>query len=210
MKKRIAFAIVVSAVACATAWGQAVPPQPPEPAQAPSAPLASSLPVNPDDLPPEESLPGEPAGVVQLPQIGAAASSFDAPPPAAISRPRRAPAPMEPARRAEITKLTRVMAGLHALRVLCKGPDDQLWRERMSTLLDLETKGQPELRESFVSVFNSGYEAEQSKRVSCPSNANQVEAGLAREGRRLALALAAWGTTSGPRASVASQTKTKP
>jgi uncharacterized protein (TIGR02301 family) len=203
MKKRIALATLISALAFTAAWGQAVPPRPPEPAQAPSAPIASSLPVNPDDLPPEETLPSEPEGVVQLPQIGAAASSFDVPPPSAISRPRKPPPQMEPARRAEITKLTRVMAGLHALRVLCKGPDDQLWRERMGTLLDLETKGQPELRESFVSVFNSGYEAEQAKRVSCPSNANEVEAGLAREGRRLALVLAAWGTTSATRPTTA-------
>jgi len=176
---------------------------------APSAPVASSLPVNPDDLPPEETLPDSQETIVQLPQIGAAASAFD-PPPATVSRPRKPPPPMEPARRAEIVKLTRVMAGLHALRVLCKGPDDQLWRERMGTLLDLETKGQPDLRESFVSVFNSGYEAEQAKRVSCPSNANEVEAGLAREGRRLALVLAAWGTTSKVSQTAISKTKRKP
>lgn len=181
-----------------TVLAQATPPRPAEPQEPPQAPMANGLPVDPADLPPEEASPDQMPSDVVLPQIETPLGEANSPAPLATPRQRKPPAPMSPARRAELVKLTRVMGGLHALRVLCKGPDDQLWRERMSTMLDLETKGQTDQREGFVAVFNQAYNGEQARRVSCPSNAGALEGTLAKEGRRLALVLARWDAKSVP------------
>lgn len=144
---------------------------------------------------------------------------------ALIAREPRRERPVDPARRGELVALSRVLGQLHALRVSCAGRDDQTWRSRMATLLDLEAPASGALREPLVAAFNAGFQTGGRGTVTCPVNYRAAEARLAREGRSLALALAArsraasapgpGGAPSAPggpvsRAATASQSKNLP
>lgn len=110
---------------------------------------------------------------------------------ALIAREPRRERPVDPARRGELAALSRVLGQLHALRVSCAGRDDQTWRSRMATLLDLEAPASGALREPLVAAFNAGFQTGGRGTATCPVNYRAAEARLAREGRSLALALAA-------------------
>lgn len=118
---------------------------------------------------------------------GAAATAEQA----LIAREPRRERPVDPARRGELLSLSRVLGQLHALRVSCAGRDDQTWRSRMATLLDLEAPASGALREPLVAAFNAGFQTGGRGTTTCPVNYRAAEARLAREGRSLALALAA-------------------
>lgn len=118
---------------------------------------------------------------------GAAATAEQA----LIAREPRRERAVDPARRGELAALSRVLGQLHALRVSCAGRDDQTWRSRMATLLDLEAPASGALREPLVAAFNAGFQSGGRGTATCPVNDRAAEARLAREGRALALALAA-------------------
>jgi uncharacterized protein (TIGR02301 family) len=106
-----------------------------------------------------------------------------------LSRSQRRARPIDPLKRSDLTKLSRVMGALHALRVSCSGRDDQTYRSRMATLLDLEAPQNAELRDPLVDAFNGGFQAYGRGASTCPTDARVQEASLAKEGFGLARAL---------------------
>jgi len=99
--------------------------------------------------------------------------------------------PVNPAKRADLTRLARVLGSLHALRVSCSGRQDQTYRSRMSTLLDLEAPDESALRDPLVDSFNAGFQAFGQGAATCPTDRSAQEAKLAKDGFRLAKQMAA-------------------
>lgn len=110
---------------------------------------------------------------------------------ALIEREQRRDRPVDPAKRAELVGLAHTLGALHALRVSCDGRGDQTWRSRMATLLDLEAPASGTLRDPLVVAFNGGFQAGGRGIATCPQDPRTREASLARQGRQLALQLAA-------------------
>jgi uncharacterized protein (TIGR02301 family) len=98
---------------------------------------------------------------------------------------------IDPVKRAEVTGLARVLGALHALRVSCSGRDDQTYRSRMSTLLDLEAPNDGVLRDPLVDAFNGGFQTNGRGTAICPDDSRTREAALAKQGFKLANALSA-------------------
>ncbi|OYU76453.1 MAG: TIGR02301 family protein [Alphaproteobacteria bacterium PA3] len=98
--------------------------------------------------------------------------------------------PIDPAKRADLTRLARVLGSLHALRVSCSGREDQTYRSRMSTLLDLEAPDASGLRDPLVDSFNAGFQAYGLGAATCPTDRSAQEAKLAKDGFRLAKQMA--------------------
>ncbi|MEN9856767.1 MAG: hypothetical protein RLZZ157_1893 [Pseudomonadota bacterium] len=98
---------------------------------------------------------------------------------------------LDPAKRSELMRLSRVMGALHALRVSCSGRDDQTYRSRMATLLDLEAPDDNGLRDPLVDAFNGGFQTHGRGTTLCAPDARNQEAALAKEGFKLAQILAA-------------------
>jgi uncharacterized protein (TIGR02301 family) len=129
---------------------------------------------------------------------------------ALIAREPRLERDVEPAKRAELTGLARTLGALHALRVSCGGRDDQTWRSRMATLLDLEAPASGTLRDPLVVAFNGGFQAGGRGIATCPTDPRAAEARLARQGRQFALALAARYRPAPPPADAASAAAAPP
>lgn len=108
-----------------------------------------------------------------------------------LARASRRERAVDPMKRADLSKLSRVMGSLHALRVSCAGRDDQTYRSRMATLLDLEAPDGGELRGPLVDAFNGGFQAYGRGTGTCPTDARTQEAGLAKNGFALARAMSA-------------------
>ncbi len=99
--------------------------------------------------------------------------------------------PVNPTKRADLARLSRVLGSLHALRVSCSGRQDQTYRSRMSTLLDLEAPDASPLRDPLVDSFNAGFQAYGLGAATCPTDRSVQEAKLAKDGLRLAKQMAA-------------------
>ena len=99
--------------------------------------------------------------------------------------------PVNPTKRADLARLSRVLGSLHALRVSCSGRQDQTYRSRMSTLLDLEAPNASALRDPLVDSFNAGFQAYGLGASACPTDRSAQEAKLAKDGLRLAKQMAA-------------------
>jgi uncharacterized protein (TIGR02301 family) len=108
-----------------------------------------------------------------------------------LSRGQRRARPVDPAKRADLIRLSRAMGALHALRVSCAGRDDQTYRSRMATLLDLEAPPSGDLRDPLVDAFNGGFQTYGRGAGACPADARAQEANLAKEGLVMARKLAA-------------------
>ena len=98
--------------------------------------------------------------------------------------------PVNPTKRADLARLARVLGSLHALRVSCSGRQDQTYRSRMSTLLDLEAPDASALRDPLVDSFNAGFQAYGQGAATCPTDRSAQEAKLAKDGFRLAKQMA--------------------
>ena len=90
------------------------------------------------------------------------------------------------AQAADLLRLSETLGRAHALRVVCKGRGDQEWRDFMREVLVLEAGEDNDARNRLVDAFNSGFRAFQSDAIGCPENADELEAGIAAEGRALA------------------------
>lgn len=99
--------------------------------------------------------------------------------------------PINPVKQADLTRLSQVLGSLHALRVSCSGREDQTYRSRMSTLLDLEAPDASALRDPLVDSFNAGFQTYGQGSATCPKDRSAQEAKLARDGFRLAKQMAA-------------------
>jgi uncharacterized protein (TIGR02301 family) len=108
-----------------------------------------------------------------------------------LSRAQRRARPVDPAKRADLAQLSRVMGALHALRVSCAGRDDQTYRSRMATLLDLEAPPNGDLRDPLVDAFNAGFQSKGRGAGACPADSRAQEAGLARTGLSISRKLSA-------------------
>jgi uncharacterized protein (TIGR02301 family) len=108
-----------------------------------------------------------------------------------LSRGQRRARPVDPAKRADLMRLSRAMGALHALRVSCAGRDDQTYRSRMATLLDLEAPPSGDLRDPLVDAFNGGFQTYGRGAGACPADAREQEANLAKDGLVVARKLAA-------------------
>jgi uncharacterized protein (TIGR02301 family) len=108
-----------------------------------------------------------------------------------LARSNRRERAIDPIKRSDLTKLSRVMGALHALRVSCSGRDDQTYRSRMATLLDLEAPDSGELRDPLVDAFNGGFQTYGRGASACPSDSRAQEASLAKDGFALAKTMSA-------------------
>ncbi len=103
---------------------------------------------------------------------------------------RRARA-IDPIKQTNLTRLARILGSLHALRVSCSGREDQTYRSRMATLLDLEAPDTSALRDPLVDAFNAGFQAYGQGTATCPADRSTQEARLAKDGFGLAKQMAA-------------------
>ncbi|OYU52449.1 MAG: TIGR02301 family protein [Alphaproteobacteria bacterium PA1] len=105
---------------------------------------------------------------------------------AVVTDNQRRARPVDPVKRTDLMRLARVLGSLHALRVSCSGREDQTYRSRMSTLLDLEAPDASALRDPLVDSFNAGFQAYGQGAATCPTDRSAQEAKLAKDGFRLA------------------------
>jgi uncharacterized protein (TIGR02301 family) len=106
--------------------------------------------------------------------------------------PRPAPRPTWQERRgaydADARELAHVMGAAHYLRWLCFGRRDQMWRQFMGDLLDIEDQ---RLRGDLARAFNEGFDAERVKFDSCSARAQASEQEWKAKGLKLADGLGA-------------------
>lgn len=84
-----------------------------------------------------------------------------------------------------LLSLSRTLGGVHYLRVVCEGRDEQYWRERMIELMELESGGY-RLREAMITAFNEGYYDEEQRHPQCGGDLQAAKNRLSAEGQRLA------------------------
>jgi uncharacterized protein (TIGR02301 family) len=127
-----------------------------------------------------------PPRTLPLPDQTALANAAVAPAP----RPTPPPSLMERRRQydADARALAEVMGAAHYLRWLCFGRRDQMWRQHMGDLLDLEDQ---RLRSDLARAFNEGFDAERTKFDSCSSRAQASEQEWKAKGLKLADGLSA-------------------
>ena len=96
----------------------------------------------------------------------------------------------DPARRQVIVELSRVIGEAHALRQICKGPDDQFWRSRMMSMLEAEDADFA-FSERLRNAFNTGFVSRKTEHLSCTPGTREAEAAVSARGQDLARRLAA-------------------
>jgi uncharacterized protein (TIGR02301 family) len=110
----------------------------------------------------------------------------------ALAMPAPLPAVAQPTRtpdeRQVLLELAFVLGEAHALRAACRGAEDQAWRARMSSLIEVEKPDEP-FRRLLVERFNAGYAARQAEAADCKPGVPAQERAAAVRGRALALRL---------------------
>ncbi|KAF0112633.1 MAG: hypothetical protein FD163_1888 [Hyphomonadaceae bacterium] len=96
---------------------------------------------------------------------------------------------IDPAKLSNLTELSRVFGALHALRVSCVGQQDQTFRSKMATMLDMEAPSANYIRDPLIIAFNSGFASGGRGEQTCPRDNEAREANLARVGRNISLAM---------------------
>jgi len=94
-----------------------------------------------------------------------------------------------PAQRETLTALARTLGEAQALRQVCAGAQDPIWRSRFTGMLDVEAPDEAFARQ-LNSAFDAGFAARRRSFVSCSGAAKDAEADVARHGRDLAAGLA--------------------
>jgi len=95
-----------------------------------------------------------------------------------------------PVQRQTLTDLSYALGEAHALRTVCLGPEDQVWRGRMSRVIEVEQPDDP-FRRRLVDAFNAGFVTGQARNPTCRETTPGEERAAARRGRDLARGLAA-------------------
>lgn len=124
---------------------------------------------------------------------------------------------IDPAKLSNLTELSRVFGSLHALRVSCAGQQDQTFRSKMATMLDMEAPSANYIRDPLIIGFNSGFASGGRGEQTCPSDHETREANLARVGRNISLAMVKFysppiapaANIPAPNATILPSTKTK-
>ncbi len=83
-------------------------------------------------------------------------------------------------------RLSEVIGAAHAIRVLCRGQDDQHWRGFMVEMLELEAPENGSLRQSMVTAFNEAYTTRLRDLRQCDTAAQEAEESLALLGQVMA------------------------
>lgn len=87
-----------------------------------------------------------------------------------------------------LLRLSEILGAVHYLRELCGGNDGQLWRERMTELMDAE--GSSALRRARLTrSFNQGYRSYSRTYVACTPSAQTAINKFLAEGVQIAEAL---------------------
>lgn len=107
----------------------------------------------------------------------------------ALASPAVAQAPRSPEERQVMMELSFVLGEAHALRVACRGPDDQVWRARMSAMMEVEQADEG-LRRLLVERFNAGFASRQAEAGGCAAGTPAQERAAAARGKALAERLA--------------------
>ncbi len=89
-----------------------------------------------------------------------------------------------PAGRQALVELSRVLGESHAIRQACEGSADQLWRERMSQVLEQEAVDQ-RLKARLSIAFNDGYHSGQALYPKCSPAARAEARRIAASGQAL-------------------------
>ena len=93
-------------------------------------------------------------------------------------------------RRADLVRLSAIMGEAHHIRANCDAQEAEVWRQRMSRLIELE-QPTPAQRNAMVQAFNSAYYDAQQSHAGCDRAARERVRNLAGEGRQLTQKLAA-------------------
>lgn len=96
---------------------------------------------------------------------------------------------IDPAKLANLTALSRTFGSLHALRVSCIGQEDQTFRSKMATMLEMEAPSTNYIRDPLIIAFNNGFQSGGKGEAECPKNREIIEARLAAVGRNISLAM---------------------
>lgn len=90
-----------------------------------------------------------------------------------------------------LVSLARIFGEMHHIRRLCgRGDEDDIWRERMKRVIELEAPSF-EQRERMVVAFNDGYVNAQGRFSDCSDEAEYYAAGRAATGEALVSNIAA-------------------
>ena len=90
-----------------------------------------------------------------------------------------------------LVSLARIFGEMHHIRRLCgRGDEDDIWRERMKRVIELEAPSF-EQRERMVLAFNDGYVSAQGRFPDCTSEAESYAASRAATGEALVSNIAA-------------------
>lgn len=84
----------------------------------------------------------------------------------------------------DIRRIGEILGALHYLRPLCGADDGQIWRDKMSDLIEAEG-GPPDRRERLAGAFNEGYNAFQTTYRTCTPSADLAVRRYLEEGSKL-------------------------
>ena len=111
-------------------------------------------------------------------------------PPAGDSTALEAAEVIDPqARRRDLVRMAEIIGWEHHLRAACDDDEENVWRDRMQTFLELE-QPTPAQHDAMIAAFNEGYYAAQERYGSCSRGARSEARRLAAEGRELSARLA--------------------
>lgn len=88
-----------------------------------------------------------------------------------------------------VEAMARTLGQLHYLRTLCFGANDQLWRESMARMLDIEAPGDATKQSELTQAFNAGYYLEEARHTACSPELAVDVAALSENGRSIATML---------------------
>lgn len=82
--------------------------------------------------------------------------------------------------------LAKNLGQMHYLRTLCFGEEDQVWRNYMAQMMEVEAADDSETQREMTQAFNAGYYLEQQRHTSCNESVSVDVAALAENGRSVA------------------------
>jgi uncharacterized protein (TIGR02301 family) len=94
-----------------------------------------------------------------------------------------APAPPAPYE-GPLLRLSELMGALHYLRGLCRAPDAEMWRQRMTALIESES-GDEGRKSRLAGAFNRGYRTYQQTYHSCNASAQATITAYVSEGQKI-------------------------
>lgn len=97
----------------------------------------------------------------------------------------QAQAARTPDQRQTLLDLAFVLGEAHALRTVCRGPEDQAWRARMTGMIEVEQPNEA-FRRLLVERFNAGFSARRAETLDCLPDAPTGEREAAARGEALA------------------------